>query len=219
VPAATEEVVKTFSKQHYLGPDVKIPDGYIDGGRAMKIDASGKAVSRREILMVDRVHDTELSSDLAFACSGELRALPTLERAQRIAAWIDGKTTPRGGIRWVTKETDDLQREFAGKAMLIGDWVDQCHAGVCRHRSLFFKLLADEAGIKTALVRGNFVKEDPPGFAHAWNELVLDDGRRVLVDVMHNGGNPKFRELTDAYVIKHYRKVDDSPWYGAKSEP
>lgn len=219
VTAAAGQVVRTFNKQHYLGPDVKIPDGYIDGGRGMKIDASGQGASRREILTVDRAHDTELSDDLAFARSAELRVLPELERVQRIAAWIDGETTPWGGLRWVEKETEELQKEFAGKALLIGDWVDQCHAGVCRHRSLLFKILADEAGLKTALVRGNFLKDKPPGFAHAWNEVFLDDGRHVLVDVMHNGGKPKFRELTDSYVIEHYRKVDDTPRYGAKTEP
>jgi transglutaminase/protease-like cytokinesis protein 3 len=94
--------------------------------------------------------------------------------------------------------------------------MDQCHAGVCRHRSLLFKLLGDEAGLKTALVRGNFIKKKPPGFAHAWNEVILEDGRHLLVDVMHNGGAATFRELTDPYVIKHYGRVDDTPWYGGK---
>ena len=218
VTATAGEVVIRYNEQHYLGPDMTIPDGYIDGGRRMTIDASGDAASGREILAVDRALDTELANDLAFARSAELRALPEIERVQRIAEWIDRETTPPGGISLVTRTTDELVKEFVGKALLIGDWVDQCHAGVCRHRSLLFKILADDAGLKAALVRGNYIKDKRPGIAHAWNEVFFSDGRHVLVDVMHNRGNARFLEVRDPYVIEHYLKVDDTPWYGAKGQ-
>jgi hypothetical protein len=209
------QVVGVYRKQHYVGPELRVPDGYMDGGRDMEVDAGGNASSEREILFVDREHDAELADDLAFARSAKLRALPELDRIQKIAERIDRETTPLGGLDVVDQETDELEKDYDGKAILIGDWVDQCHAGVCRHRSLLFKLLADEAGLKAALVRGNYLERRPPTFGHAWNEIFLADGRRLLVDVMHNGSEPVFRPLTDPYVIKHYRKVDDSPWYPA----
>jgi hypothetical protein len=217
VTAGAEEVVLQFNKQHFLGPNVSIPDGYIDGGRHMAVDSQGNASSGREILMVDRSRDTELADDLAFARSAEVRALPPLERMQRIAARIDRETTPPGGLRWVGETTQQLEKEFTNHPLLIGDWMGQGQAGVCRHRSLLFKILGDEAGLKVALVRGNFARKGPPGVAHAWNEVTLDDGRRVIVDVMHNGGKPKFLEITDPEVIQHYLKVDDTPWYSAKA--
>lgn len=214
-----EQVVNDYRKQHYLGPEVRIPDGYIDGGRGMKIDAQGDAASGREILALDRAHDAELEADLAFARSTELRALPERERIQKIAERIDNETTPFGGLRQVERATNDLEKDFEGKTIMIGDWLDQCHAGVCRHRSLLFKVLADEAGLKTALTRGNFMKEaQGPGFAHAWNEVFLSDGHHVIVDVMHQGGKPTFREVTDPYVIEHYHKVDNSPWYAPSTK-
>ena len=216
VSATAGEVVIRYNEQHYLGPEMTIPDGYIDGGRRMTIDTSGEAASGRELLTVDRPRDTELANDLAFARSAELRALPEIERVQRIAEWIDRETTPPGGIRLVTRTTDMLLKQFVGKALLIGDWVDQCHAGVCRHRSLLFKILADEAGLKTALVRGNYIRDKKPGIAHAWNESFFADGRHVIVDVMHNGGKARFLEVTDPYVIEHYLRVDDTPWYGTR---
>lgn len=215
VSAAVQDVVNLFNKKHFVGPGVKIPDGYLDGGRGMKVDATGHATSRREILAVDRSRDVELAADLEFARSPELRALAPLERIQRLAAHIDQKTTPPGGLRWVGKTTEQLEKEFENKPVFIGDWIDQCQAGVCRHRALLFKIFADEAGLRAALVRGNFAKDGPPGFAHAWNEVLLDDGRRVLVDVMHNGGKPKFLEITAPYVVEHYLKVDGTPWYSA----
>ena len=96
--------------------------------------------------------------------------------------------------------------------------MDQCQAGVCRHRSLLFKILADEAGLRVALVRGNYASTGPPGAPHVWNEVVLDDGRRVLVDVMQNGSKPNFPAVNAPEVIQHYLKVDGTPWYGANAD-
>lgn len=212
-PATAMDVVTLFNKQHYLGPDVRIPDGYIDGGRGMRVDVAGHAASGREILTVDRLRDKELSSDLAFARSAQLRSLPELDRIQRIAALIDQQTTPPAGLRLVGKTTEQLEEEFSNKPVLIGDWVDQCQAGVCRHRALLFKILADEAGLKAALVRGNYARRGGPPGAHAWNEVYLSTGQRVLVDVMHHGGKPEFPPVNDPNVVRHYLKVDNTPWY------
>ena len=77
---------------------------------------------------------------------------------------------------------------------------------------MLFKILADEAGLDVALVRGNYAGGSPPG--HAWNEVSLGDGRRVIVDVMHDGARPRCLEVTAPEVIEHYLKVDDTPWYG-----
>jgi transglutaminase-like putative cysteine protease len=167
---------------------------------------------------VDRIDDAELADDLAFARSAELRSLPPLERAQRLADRIQRKTTPRGGARWVTATVMQLEAEFCNKPILIGDWVDQCQAGVCRHRSLLFKILADEAGLKAALVRGNYAGGDDSGRGapHAWNEIVLDDGRRLLVDLMLGGGRQDLPEVTSPAVARHYLRVDNTPWYDAR---
>ena len=218
VPVKALEVVKVFSHWHYIGPGVRIPDGYEDGGRAMKLDADGHATSQREILRVDRSSDVELARDLAFAHSTQLQSLPPLERARRLAVHIHRETTPPGGLRWVAETTTQLEKEFCNKPVLIGDWVDQCQAGVCRHRSLLFKILADEAGLKAALVRGNYAGTSATGDPHAWNEIVLDDGRRLLVDVMLKGDRQDFPEVTSLPVVRHYLRVDNTPWYHAKTE-
>ena len=218
VRAPALDVVEAFHRRHYLGSGVRIPDGYEDGGREMRLDAEGHATSRREILRVDRIDDAELADDLVFARSAELRSLPPLERAQRLADRIHRKTTPPGGARWVTATVMQLEAEFCNKPILIGDWVDQCQAGVCRHRSLLFKILADEAGLKAALVRGNYAGGDDSGRGapHAWNEIVLDDGRCLLVDLMLGGGRQDLPEVTSPAVARHYLRVDNTPWYDAR---
>jgi hypothetical protein len=215
---AAWEVTNTYHKKHYVGPGVKIPDGYVDGGRYMVIDPQRHAKSDREILRVDHSGDFSLAADLAFSRSSELRALPILERVQRIAAQIDRETTPPGGSICVERTVEQLEKEFKNQSISIGDWVNQGHAGVCRHRALLFKILADEAGLATSLVRGNYAEQGSPSLPHAWNEVLLDDGRRVLVDVSLEGSQPRFLELTTPDVIQHYLKVDNTPWYGSKAD-
>jgi hypothetical protein len=219
VPPAARAAMNAYYKEHFVGPGVLVPDGYVDGGRMMDFDAGGRAKSGREILVVDRASDAELRKHLEFARSPELQSLGPLERAQRLAERIDRLTTPPGGERWVGPAVEQLTREFANKPLRIGDVVDLGQAGVCRHRSLLFKILADEAGLKSALVRGNYALNGPRGFAHAWNEIYLDDGRRLLVDVMHNGGKPRFPTVTDPEVVRHYLKPDDTPWYSTNAPP
>ena len=211
VPEAAREVTNTFNKRHYLGPGLRIPDGYTDGGRHMVIDAKHRATSEREIFQVDRRRDAELARYLTFARSSELRDLPILERVERIAAQIDKETTPPGGPACLEGTALQLEREFRNQSILIGEWINQGRAGACRHRSLLFKILADEAGLNVSLVRGNYVEQRSPAVGHAWNEVFLDDGRRVLVDVSLEGSQPRFLEVATPEVIEHYRKVDNTP--------
>jgi len=214
VTPAAKPVLESYLRRHYVGPSDRVPDGYFDGGRSMRLDAEGRAQSGREILLVDRGSDPELRRQIAYAQSEEIRRLPELERVEKLAAFVDGRTTPPGGERWTGPTIDMITKEFANKPLLIGDVVEQSQAGVCRHRSLLFKILADEAGLQAALVRGNYARRGrTPGFAHAWNEVTLSDGRRILVDVMHNGGKPVFRAVTDPYVVQCYLRENDTPWY------
>ena len=213
---AARPVMTAFLKQHYIGPGVRIPDGYFDGGRFMLLGASGGVTSPREILLVDRARDVELGKHLAFARSEAAKGQPAIQRVQHLAAYVDRLTTPPGGDRLLGPTIEQLTREFTNQPLLIGDVLDQCQAGVCRHRALLFKVLADDAGLRAALVRGNYATEGTNGFPHAWNEVFLEDGRRVVVDVMHHHNKPVFLETTADYVVKHYLKENNTPWYQGK---
>jgi len=210
---SARRAVETYRREHYLGPDITLPEGFQDGGRAMKFDAKGHPTSEREILMVNRAQDAGLARLLAFARSAELRTLSPLERAQRLAGFIDQQTTPAGGSRWEEQIAEQLEREFANQAVLLGEWLNQGHAGLCRHRALLFKLLGDEAGLKTALIRGNY---DNDANAHTWNELFPGGGRRLLVDIMLLRNQQTFPEVSSPEVAGHYFKADNTPWYARK---
>jgi hypothetical protein len=212
-----KQVLETFRKTNYIAPGTLIPDGYFDGGRHMALDAEDHATSGREILVVDRSHDPELAKDLEFART--LRNLPPMDRAHKLSLYVDKVLTPAGGRNLLMPAMEELQHDYLNKPLRIGDVCDQYHAGVCRHRSLIFKVLADEAGLKTALVRGNYVHLHAGGSgAHAWNELQLDDGHRYLVDTTLHPKD-EFPDITSpsvtsVEVAKRYVKPDGTPYYG-----
>ncbi len=214
--AEAKKVLEAFRRDNYIAPGTTIPDGYFDGGRHMKLDAQAHASSGREILVVDRPHDPELAKDIAFART--LRELPPMERARKLSLYIDEISTPPEGRQNLEKAVQTMETQYRNKPLRIGEMVEQAHAGVCRHRSLLFKLMGDEAGLKTALVRGNYVHLHAGGSgAHAWNEIKLDDGRRYLVDTTLHPKDP-FPEITTpavtpADIPKRYVKDDGSHFY------
>lgn len=211
---SARDVVAAYRERHYIRPGLRVPDGYMDGGRQARFDDARVPHSGREILQVDRTRDVGLIRDITFARSERISSLPRLDRIRAIAARIDRECTPPGGPYWTLPTTTALAEELADHPILIGEWVEQGHAGVCRHRALLFKILADEAGLDAALVRGNYVVAGQPASPHIWNEVALDDGIRVLVDTSLEGAEPRCPEVTIPEVIASYRRVDDTAWYG-----
>lgn len=206
-----KHVTMLYSHQHTIAEDVFIPDGFLDGGRGMQVDEFGFAVSGREIIKVDRRIDRELNRHLAWAASDELSQLNTVDRATRIARYIDRLYTPAEGRGVCVPLSEILVRRFASREVLIGDISDFCSAGVCRHRSVLFKLMADEAKIKAKLVRGNYGTAEESG-GHAWNEVTLDDGTTAIVDVMNPQPDFYFPHVGER-SLRRYFTVAMTPKY------
>lgn len=205
-----KDVTLTYHRKHYVGPELRIPDGYRDGGRAMVIGADDGIKTLREVLVVDRAADPALRKHLDFARTEELKGLEPLERARRIAKYIQGAMSGREDPSRLMDDVELFQAEYEDREVLIGE-ID---AGVCRHEALLFKLMADEAGLQAALVRGNY-RGLGGGGGHAWNELVLDGGRKLLVDVTNPPPDLRFPE-TGARTARRYLSVRNEPLYAAK---
>lgn len=204
-----------YHAKHFVDPKIKILDGYVDGGRGMKLEETGKAFSRRELIIVDRQRDEVLKRHLAFARSEEIKTLKPLKRATRLAKYVDRNMSLDKKNRWSTPAVVLLTREYANEGVLLGDVTRLCGAGVCRHRALLFKLLGDEAGLDVALVRGNYGDANRRG-GHAWNELYLPDGRRFIIDTMQRRIVPLGSDGSQA--SSRYLTVKNKPWY-QNSEP
>lgn len=189
VKDAARDVVTLYRSTHRIGFGVPVPDGYVDGGRDMGLDAAGRVSSGREVLVVDRPRDDRLRDLLATAAAAEVRELPVDERIRRITAMVAQAFEPRGDRRPPYPGDDGLANACRGRGVLLGDVPELCNAGVCRHHALLFKLLADEAGLNAALVRGGYLKSgrSSPG-AHAWCEVEQADGSLALIDTMRSRG-------------------------------
>jgi hypothetical protein len=205
------DVARTFHQRHYLGRDLKVPDGYADGGRGMQIDEQGALTATRELIVVDRSRDRALQKHLAHARQLQQQHPQPLPRATELARYVDAQMNNGLDRPAAEPATGLLASAHRNAPVLLGDVPKLCGAGACRHRALLYKVLADEAGLDVALVRGNVQLQDRQ-FGHAWNELRLDDQRTLLVDTMSPPPDFRFPELTDP-ALGAYRTVDGQPWY------
>lgn len=205
--------VLAYRMKHYVGPDLSIGDGYVDGGRQMKIEKDGHVSSSREIITVDRTRDEQLRKALEYAGTDELKKLDPFDRATRLARHVAKMFTPVEGRRHAEEKTGVLAAKYRNAEVLIGDVPGITGgAGVCRHRSLMYKLLADEAGLKVALVRGYYGREGARQGGHAWNELHLDDGRLLIVDTMNPQPDFHFPDKSSKQAARYFT-ADHQPMY------
>lgn len=196
--------VMAYRLKNYVGPELYIGDGYVDGGHGMTIHPDGHVTSSREVLTVDRKRDVELQKHLAFARSEDLKKLNDLDRATRLARYVAAHFTPKEGRKVLEEKTKVLETAHRNREVLIGDVAKITgDAGVCRHRSLMYKLLADEAGLKVALVRGLYGRDPAKAGYHAWNELYLPDGKMVIVDVTNPQPDFHFPELNSKQAPRY----------------
>ncbi len=209
-PPAAAAQSEAFRTGHRLAVGAAALDGHVDGGRGMSVDADGRVLASREVITLDRARDPALRAQLAFARS--LRDLPPATRARALAEHVDNLFTPPD--RDPLRADAALVARFTGKEVLLGEIPGLVGGGTCRHRSLMFKVLADEAGLAVSLQRGNASFAGASG-AHAWNELELE-GRRLVVDVMNPtrvNGRIEFPSTSDAAVRAAYRDVAGRPLY------
>lgn len=211
IPESAREATMAYYQNHYVPPGMTVPDGYVDGGRRMVLGKNAVVLSTREILVIDRTKDEALRKHLAYAKDPELLKLPAAERAKNLAQYVDKALSPGGDRHAALRAVEEFTIEYANQPVLFGDMEKACQSGVCRHRALLFKMLCDDAGLKVALVRGNY-DAGITGGGHAWNELILDDGSRVIVDVMNPDPDFKFIPETDP-AAKPYLSVKNEVLY------
>ncbi|MCE9526928.1 MAG: hypothetical protein K8R36_12825 [Planctomycetales bacterium] len=216
---AGREAVLAYRLKNYVPSEMKIGDGYVDGGRGMKMHGDGRVSSSREVITVDRTRDADLRKQLEFARSPELMKLNPLDRATRLARQVALLMTPKEGYRQLEAKTEILDKEHSNKEVLIGDVPKITGgAGVCRHRSLLFKLMADEAGLKVSLVRGRYGRNPSKLGPHAWNELRLDDGSVLIVDVTNPQPDFHFPDDKSKQAGRYYN-LARQPYYPGPTKP
>lgn len=185
-----------YLRRGYLDYDEKMPDGFYDGGHGMEfgIEDDGKLSvhSDREVILVDGTQDQGLAFKLDAAKKFIENAAGIEDKIKMLAIFVSNSL---GGSQMIKDAgpsiTDLTGREIearkqhtasSGDIVMLG----YLNYGVCRHRALMFKYLADRLGIKSRLVRGK--QGGYSGGWHIWNVVELK-GKHYVVDVMQQPWN------------------------------
>ncbi len=205
------QATREYLEGHYVGPGMPIPNGFLDGGRGMTVTDEGGVRSGREIIRIDRGLDVALRRHLEFARSNGVKALALRRRVERLATYVDKVMSLPSDDGSAEDAVNLLDREYENEGVLLGEVPRLCGAGVCRHRALLFKILADEAQLDVALVRGNFQGPDALR-GHAWNEVYFDDGSQLILDVTHRHAEQILPQGKGPRSHR-YLTVENQPWY------
>lgn len=198
---------RTYNSAHRIGEDEPLVAGFRDPGRSVRIGEDGGLVDPpgREIIVVSPISEDptiarvlEEARVLVAGCTSDI------DRVELLADYV-ARTLKENNPAKNEELLSAICRSgnLAGSEVSVGELID-AGTGVCRHRSILFKLIADYIGVRAALVRGIYVprgadhREDSTNElgGHAWNEVVLDNGLRIVVDVMHNA----ILDLGDEYL-------------------
>lgn len=192
-----QKLTENYNQSHRIDFCEKIVDGYRDGGRHLAFNTKGAPTSSpyREIIVIDRKNDPVLQKTIDVL-KHRISKKPNInekEKTNEMLKYVDEIFS--GG-----KDDNDLinmTETFPKKEVRLGEIINS-GAGVCRHRSLLAKVLADETGIDMAIVRGNVGKNNG---AHIWNEVQLKNGEKYIFDGMHR----KMTNISDLNIkVDHY---------------
>lgn len=200
-----------FLRRGYLDFNDKMPDGFYDGGRHTKFAVDGDKMtprSVREIIVLHAESDAALKK-IAGDAQRLLSGIPDVATKTRILSLfvsnvMGGSETvqnPETNIeKLCDKDIENVLKQTKDGFLPIG----YLNHGLCRHRALLFKYLADRNGIPSRLVRGN------TSGAHQWN-VVQQNGKYFIVDVMkdptqlYEEGSDRAKAYSRQGVAKGFR--------------
>ena len=146
----------------------KLEDGFRSAGQLRQFSADGTfSATDRAATVVDRSQDPKLRNIIEDAKT-QFSDLPPRERAQALAEYVNKLMGPAdGNERALDQRYRQLMQDNAGKSMLLSDFLG---TGACTQRALLLKVLADETGLDSSIVRGN-------GGTHVWNTFRFPESK------------------------------------------
>jgi hypothetical protein len=182
----SREMSLRFLRRGYLDFDDKMPDGFFDGGRHTTFvikDGILIPKSPREIILLHSGIDDALkkiTNDAENLLSGVSDMKTKIKMLAMYVSNLMGGSqaykNPQTDIEILSDmDIANLQRKPNSGILQIGYLTH----GVCRHRALLFKYLADRLGIPSRLIKGDYASP------HQWN-VVIVEGKYYVVDVMHD---------------------------------
>lgn len=187
-------------------------DGYRYCGPQAFFDDLGKNISKfrngnQEIVLLDRTLDNTLVKTIeVFKNRINGKNLTDEQKIDELMKFVDEVFSVSKSGSQTEKYVENIMKQEPVEVLLGG--IINSGAGMCRHRALLTKILADEAKLNCRIVQGYY-----NGGGHAWNEI-LTKGDIYLFDAMQgricNVGNAT-RNLdpeTFAYQITNPKNIN-----------
>ena len=203
----------SYLRTNYLSESDKIIDGFRDGGGGARFSEFGDCLlAKREVITIDRSADVYLRNAIKYVRENTAQ----MSENKKLKFIYNLVRDISGNVEKALERSQFLGSSAAGRELLLGK-IFEHGAAACRHKALMFKILADEAGIKTRVIRGNAI--DLSGFGrHAWNEVKLKNGTKLLVDIQNSAivnlgaknasKNPKLAGYYSENNIPLYYEID-----------
>lgn len=158
-------------------------DGFRYSGSHAVFNDLGRNIANNtngaEVVILDRTLDDTLKKTVdTFKNRIKNRNLSEQEKMNELMNFVD-EVFSVNKSRIVTDELTAILKTNSPipNEVLMGELLNS-GAGVCRHRSLLTKFLADEIGLQSKIIHGYYRQG-----GHAWNEIITKDGT-YLFDVM-----------------------------------
>lgn len=171
-----------FAKD-FISENEHFVDGYRYCGPSACFDDFGRNISRfrngtQEIVILDKTLDNTLIKTInAFKNRINNKNLNEEQKINELMKFVDEVFS--------TSKSGEITSKYVGNMMkkeqcevLLGDIINS-GAGVCRHRAILTKTLADGIGLKCKVIHGYY-----NGGGHAWNEIITKEDT-YLFDAMH----------------------------------
>lgn len=207
------KISNKYAKTDCLMEYDKVIDGFRDGGSRAVFDKSGNCISENsKVVIVDRGADVYLSSVINYVKEKTLQMSENkkMKFLYNFISDISGNT-PKKSVYPL-----EIAHSTAEKDQLIGK-IFENECALCDHKAIMYKILADETGLQTRLIRGKWVGTD--GLSkHVWNEVKLKDNKNYLVDMQNSQivnlssskahKNPKLIPYTNVFNESMYYVFD-----------
>jgi hypothetical protein len=190
-----------YQENSEIEPRTKIAYGFRDAGRGTVMGYDGEPLGKasREIICFDGPEDDPVLHRLmSHAWAADQAAAGILERVKILAEVVIRAMEENDDRRNWSRIWNICEGDPAGRKVRLGDLISH-DTGVCRHRSLLFKVLADHIGMPAGLIRGFFTMGQFRQ-GHAWNEVIDERGVMHIVDTMMARMVPASAPLGEQYL-------------------
>jgi hypothetical protein len=188
------EQSQKYNERHEIGFNEKILPGFQDGGRFVKWNDLGEAINKpiREIIQVKSLQQDPDLEAAVKEVKNHFNDNPTMNELEKVVYLH----------KYTNKKIKTIYRDPwpAGGKIILGQFLKE-GKGLCRHKALFMKILADQVGLKAKLVRGWYDNPVIDG-AHVWNVFKLENGEEYLSD---STLNTKFSINHDVVKNAYYK--------------